>query len=257
MYTIVHYSPTGNAAYIAKLLSHHIEDSNVYALEHTAISSLPASEHLILLFAIHAFNAPGSVKRFVENMVVDQFKKVSLIGVGCNTSWINLAASKEIRRIVEGKSCEVIVDELIAMPLTFIMSFPEDVIEEQIATAKASIKVLAEVIRNSTDSSKAIPFKSHLINAVGKVEPFAARLFGLELHAKKSCIQCGLCVRECPVGNIRMDDKGKIKFGFKCTMCMRCIYKCPTQSITPRLSKFIPIKKGYSLDAHLPSKGKE
>jgi len=249
---IVHYSPTGNAAYLAALLGREFEDSKVYALEHTEIKSLEESEHLVIFFAIHAFNAPGTVGKFLEQMGPKQFKAVSLIGVGCNTSWINMAASKDLRKIVESKGGHVVVDEVMAMPLTFILSFPETVIEDQLTTADETIKDIAVAIRNGKESKSEIPLKAHLIQRIGQAEPFAARFFGLELHAKKSCIQCGLCVRECPVKNIKMTDEGKIKFGFKCTMCMRCIYDCPTKAITPRISKFIPIKEGYSIKRHTP-----
>ena len=109
--------------------------------------------------------------------------------------------------------------------------------------------VLYEVV-----SYKRIQFKSYLLSKIGKIEPVAAGFFGAELYAKKSCNQCGQCVRECPEHNIRLKDNGKIRFGFKCMMCMRCIYNCPQKSITPKISKFIPIKNGYSIDRYV-SKG--
>ncbi len=101
MHTIVQFSPTGNTAYIANLLSEHLEASPVYALEHTDANTLVKSEHLIILYAIHAFNAPKTVKRFVNKISSDTFRKISLIGVGCNDIWVNYGASKEIRKILE------------------------------------------------------------------------------------------------------------------------------------------------------------
>lgn len=251
MYTIVQFSPTGNTAYIAGILSESLGVDQVYALEHTLPTKLKESEHLIILFAIHAFNAPKTVKRFVEELPSDRFKKISLIGVGCNDIWVNYAASNEIRKILEQKSYQIVVDEIIAMPLTFIMSFPEKVISNQLIEARDLINKISIDIKNSIESKKQLPVKSLLVNRIGRIEPFAARFFGLELYAKKTCVQCGLCVKECPEGNIRMKNGGKIKFGFKCMMCMRCIYNCPTKSITPRISKFIPIKKGYSIERYI------
>ena len=251
MFTLVQFSPTGNTAYIAKLLSEHLNSNDVYALEHTTPENLVHSEHLVILYAIHAFNAPKTVKRFVKTLPQNMFKKVSLIGVGCNDSWVNDAASKEIRKILEDKSCQIVVDEIMAMPLTLIMSFPEDVISAQLKKAHDVAQLIASKILNGAVSEKQIPCKSSLLSKIGKIEPFAARFFGLELHAKKNCNQCGLCVRECPEGNIQLKDNGKIRFGFKCIMCMRCIYNCPQKAITPRISKFIPIKNGYSIDLYV------
>jgi len=251
MFTIVQFSPTGNTAYIANLLSKCLKSNGVYALEHTPPETLVNSDHLVILYAIHAFNAPKTVKRFVKALPPDKFKKISLIGVGCSDIWVNYGASKDIRKILENKSYQIFVDEIIAMPLTFIMSFPENVIKAQLDTAHKIIKKISGNVLDEVSTDKHIPFKSHLLSKIGKIEPFAARFFGLELHAKKSCNQCGLCVRECPEKNILLKDNGKIIFGFKCIMCMRCIYNCPQKAITPRISKFIPIKKGYSIDNYV------
>jgi len=49
-------------------------------------------------------------------------------------------------------------------------------------------------------------------------------------------------------------DTRKLKFGIKCMMCMRCIYNCPTKAIELRISKFIPIRNGYSIKNYLSEK---
>lgn len=248
MFTIVQFSPTGNTAYLAKQLRKQLKTTHSYALEHTDPTTLHASEHLVILFPIHGFNAPKTVRRFTKDLPPGRFKKISLIGVGCNDLWINDGASMDIRNILTDKAYPIVVDETIAMPLTFVLRFPDDLVKTQIEKANRTIEILASHILNGVVSHKRIPFKAHLISKVGKIEPVAAKFFGLELYAKKSCIQCGLCVKECPERNIKLNVEGKIKFGFNCIMCMRCIYNCPQKAITPRISKFIPIKNGYSID---------
>ena len=255
MYTIIQFSPTGNANYIAEQLARSLgNQTKVLPLEHTDASKLEKGNHLVVVYAIHAFNAPRTVKRFIKNLPIDLYKQVSLIGVGCNTSWANDSASKDVRKILNNKSYKIIVDKVIAMPLTFIMSFPNEVINAQLTKALLDIEQFSKDIEASNISHKGIAFKSNIVTFIGRAEPFASRFFGLELHAKKGCTQCGLCVRECPKKNIKMITEGKIHFGFKCIMCMRCIYKCPVQVITPRISKFIPISKGYSISNYLKDK---
>lgn len=250
MYTIVSFSPTGNTNHIASMLSNYLGGGEVLKLEHIKVDDLEKSDHLVLLYAIHAFNAPRTVKRFVKDLPKGMYKHISLIGVGCNTSWINYAASKDIKRLLENKSYEIVVDEIMAMPLTLVMNFPDDLIKEQLVDASKRIRTIGDSIKALKVSNRDIPVKTHVLNFVGRAESGAARMFGLELHANDQCIQCGLCVRECPEKNITMKDD-KIKFGFKCSMCMRCIYNCPTKAISPYISKFIPVKGGYRLDKYL------
>jgi len=252
MYTILQFSPTGNARHIANLLGQSLsETSPILALEHTDPLTLEKGDHLILVHAIHAFNAPRTVKRFISRLPEGLYKKISLVAVGCNTSWVNDAVSRDLKVILESKNYKVYVDEIIDMPLTFIMSFPEDHIKEQFLTASDKVEDISNKIKSSYVSQRDIVTKTHVVNFLGRAEPFASRFFGLELHAQKSCTKCGLCVRECPENNIRMTQEGQIRFGFKCMMCMRCIYNCPVKAIRPRISKFIPISKGYSINKYL------
>lgn len=250
MYEILQFSPTGNSAYVAKLIGEGLT-SNIYPLEHTSQSTLKADTHLILVFSIHAFNAPRTVKRYVKALTSGKFKFVSLIAVGCNTSWVNSAATRDLRKVLEAKGYDIIVDTVVAMPLTLVTGFPDDLIQDQLKEIKTRCKEIVKDIDIGKKYSVTIPFKTHMIHSLGYIEDQAAKLFGLELHAKKTCIKCGLCIRECPEDNIKMNKNNKVKFGIKCMLCMRCIYNCPTRSITPWISKFIVIKGGYKLSDHL------
>ncbi len=252
MHTIIQFSPSGNAAHIADLLNKELgSEKAVLALEHTNPITLEEDDHLIIVHAIHAFNAPRTVKRFLRMLPSGLYKHVSLIAVGCAESWVNEAVFKDSQKILSAKGYSLMVQEIIAMPLTFIMAFPEDLIESQIKEATSKVEKIAKAISAEQRTIRSIPIKSHVVNFVGRAESGAAKIFGIELHANKSCTQCGLCVRECPEKNIRMDENGKLHFGLNCLMCMRCIYNCPEKAISPRISKFIPISKGYKLTNHL------
>lgn len=251
MYTIIQYSPTGNTAYLASKLGDALGTDTIHALEHLNYEDIKPCQHLIIMYAVHAFNAPKVVKDFIKHLPSGKAKYVSLVAVGCNDTWINDAATAEIQRMLTNKDYKVCVQKVIAMPLTLVMAFPEALIKEQIASSDEIIAALAADITACVVVSKDVAFKTKVIKKVGAIEPLAARFFGLELHAKKSCIQCELCVKNCPTKNIKMAQNGKIKFKFKCSMCLRCIYQCPRKSITPYVSKFIPIKEGYDINKYL------
>jgi ferredoxin len=250
MYTIVYFSPTGNVLHLAKILADNLgsDRTKILPMEFVEQNQLKISKQLILLYPIHGFNAPRTVKRFIKNLPSGLFEFVSLLGVGCTTNWLNDAASSDLKKILIKKNYSILVDEILAMPLTFIMEFPIEVATKLITESEEKIKNISTSIAKEKKSTGKIKAQSHLLNFLGKAENPAARLFGLELHADKNCTSCGICWNNCPEKNIQKNSLNKPKFGFKCIMCMRCIYNCPEKSISPRFSKFIPIKKGYSLD---------
>ena len=253
MYTLLYFSPTGNAKYLAGILNSHLEifQDQVLPLEFTKAEELKPDSHLIILYPVHGFNAPRTVKRFARNLPPALFEQVSLIGVGCNTTWVNGAVSEDLRKILTKKDYKILLDEILAMPLTFLMNFPDDVNLRLIAESEIKIAELCDSLREGRQSEHRVPTRSRVLNFMGKAESPAARFFGLELHANKQCTSCGTCWTNCPEQNIKEKKNGKPGFGFSCLMCMRCIYQCPEQAISPRMSKFIPIRKGYTLSKYV------
>jgi len=243
---IIYFSPTGNTKYVAKILSKELGIEKIHALEKVRVEEL-ATDELILMFSIHAFNPTRTLNRFVKNLPTGLFKKIHLIAVGCNTAWVNEAVSVDIKKRLENKGY-VVTTNIMAMPLTLVVSFPDDLIQKTIEEAKETVKKIALEIKEGSNIENPIPFKSKLIHTVGKAEDFAARFFGLELHAKKGCTSCSVCWSRCPEDNIKPNKKNLPKFGLKCMMCMRCVYECPEHVITPYMAKFLVHKKQYNIN---------
>ena len=239
-------------AHLAKMLADRLDSDGVKTvpLEFTQADQLAKDKHLVLLYPIHSFNAPRNVKQFVKRLPPGLYDTASLIAVGCTTSWVNHAVSSDLQRLLTKKGYPIVLDELLAMPLTFILSFPDELACKLVAESEKEIQEIGRSLVEGRRTKPGVSVQSRLLNFVGKAETFASRLFGLELYAGENCTLCGTCWRNCPVKNIE-NKNGKPRFGFKCLMCMRCIYNCPEKAISPRFSKFIPIKKGYSLSEYL------
>lgn len=253
MYRIAYYSPTGNTLHLAKQIASYFGQTEADLINiGTAKPELPKTgSHLILMSAINGFNLPQRVIDYARRLDSDTCQTVSIVAVGCNDIWINDAATLQVSRILEKKGIGIQVNEVLAMPLTFIMSFPEEAGKSVISKSEKALGQLVEKIQKGEVAQKLIPTKAKVISRMGRLEKPAARMFGLELHASKKCTSCGKCWRECPAGNIKKTANGKPKFGFKCTMCMKCIYECPEKAIGPYVSRFIPIKGGYRLADYL------
>lgn len=254
MYSLVYFSPTGNALHLTKILADHLDSDQVdiQALEFVDPNQLKPDQHLVLIYPVHGFNAPRTVKRFVKALPSGLYDSISLIGVGSMTAWLNGAVSLELRNKLNQKGYPIVVDEILAMPLTFIMAIPDKAAYHCIDESEKRIIEIGHAIVEGKASQSKVAGKSKVVNFLGKIEKPAARLFGLELHANNNCTSCGTCWENCPEKNIKKNSKGKPHFGFSCIMCMRCIYNCPEKAISPRFSKFIPIRKGYDLKKFRP-----
>jgi flavodoxin/NAD-dependent dihydropyrimidine dehydrogenase PreA subunit len=69
-----------------------------------------------------------------------------------------------------------------------------------------------------------------------------SRLFRVD---ERLCDSCGLCVEQCPTGNISIIGDGGPTWGRNCLLCLTCEMKCPTRAITSPASwrLFRPIVK--------------
>ena len=249
---IVFFSPTGNVKYLAQRLYEALQQKKIAArllpLEHTDPTTLEKNGDMVLLYSIQGFNPPRTVIRFARNLPSGLLKRVSIISVGSADTWPNAAASLSLKNILEKKGYSIHRNELLAMPLTFVMALPDDQCEKLICKAEEKMDQITATLLSDQKTISIVPFKSKLLTGIGRGEGLAARLFGLELHANDACSSCGLCVRECPENNITMNKNNKPVFGLNCLMCLRCIYNCPENAISPRISKFIPIKGGYTIE---------
>lgn len=250
MSTIAYFSYTGNTKFLATELQNQLE-AHLFNVAFDDVNTLRSGDHLILMFAIHAFNAPDAVLHFAKQIPAQMFKHVHFIAVGCNQLWVNDAATLKLKSYFENKGYDVGVNRTLAMPLTLITKFPSEAGTKMVEEAKLQLIEISHDIKDLVIDNKAVSFKAKSLNSVGKLEKTAAKLFGLELYANDNCISCGRCWNECPMHNITCGKHQKPKFGFKCSICMKCIYDCPKNAIQPRVSKFIPVKGGYSLKDYL------
>lgn len=52
-----------------------------------------------------------------------------------------------------------------------------------------------------------------------------------KFHVTDACISCGMCVRTCPLNNVRPDSNGRPVWGSNCTQCLGCYNVCPRHAV--------------------------
>jgi flavodoxin/ferredoxin len=61
------------------------------------------------------------------------------------------------------------------------------------------------------------------------VEQIYSRLFRVD---RDRCTACGLCIQECPTGNIAQDSEGYPDWGRNCLLCLYCEMNCPAEAVS-------------------------
>jgi flavodoxin/ferredoxin len=250
---IVYFSGTGGTAFAAKSLAASITGAKVRASEifRDKNPKVEQGEMLVLMYPVYAADAPAPVLRWIDSIKKQEGLKAVVISVsgGGEISPNTACRVKSIRRL-EKKGFIVMGEYMLCMPSNFIAPTDYDLAASLINILPQKCKKIADEIAVEKTNRKKPLIIDRIMLIFFALEKFGAKFFGRLLKADESCNGCGLCAAKCTRANIKM-DKGRPKFGWKCVICMRCLYSCPKDSIYARfpILKKAVLEKGFDLDS--------
>ncbi len=233
----IYLSGTGNTKHCVEKLTKLVEnDAKCYPLEHPQIIDMLNTQDTIFLgYPTQFSNAPFMVREFINrNASLWKGKKVFLIntmglfsgdGTGCTA------------RILKKYGAEILGGIQVKMPDSVCDSkLLKKSLEENkriIKEADERIKKAVAQIKQGNYPQEGLSFIAHIKGLFGQRLWFYRKTTGYtdKLKISDACVGCGLCSKECPMHNIRMEDKKAVP-GKQCTMCYRCISLCPQKAIT-------------------------
>lgn len=275
---IVYYTGTGSTKLVAEEVQSNLSMKNVTADMHRLteaskddlIQKAAACQSLILIYAVHAFNAPDLVYTWLRDLneqgqLTDGMQKkamvISVSGGGDMLS--NTACRVKAKRLLEKKRFKVVTEAMVAMPNNWMSATPDDI-------SKALIGVMPKKVDQWIDAfiqNKAVgvlPTKviDRVITSLGRLEVKGGIQFGKNIKVGEACNGCGWCANNCPASNITMVDSDRAAnnmqtdhaipiFGQVCHFCLGCIYGCPQKALTPGKMKFAVIPTGYPLNKYM------
>ena len=249
------FSGTGNTEFVSGLLEARFEevglDVEARRMEDVLRSGsrVDVESYDLIGFGhpIHGFGAPRIVYDFIDTLAPGQGLRAFVFKTAADFIAINNGASVGAIRKLRRKGYEVFYDRIICMPSNWAVRYDDELARQLCDTAvvKAS-HMCGEILAGKERLPRTGPIAGAVVRLVGLGEDLGARLFGKELRASDACIDCDTCIDNCPTGNIHRED-GRITFGWDCVWCMRCIYDCPQQAISPRFTKFCVLKDGYDI----------
>jgi ferredoxin/flavodoxin len=255
---IVYFSGTGGTARVELSFEKSFSEKGFEVVKvpldmqevgHQEVPSIEDSVGLlVLIFPVHAFDAPMPVYEWIEDSPKGNHLPCAVISVsGGGELWLNNACRVGCIQELENKGYNVFYERMLVMPSNIFV-----VTNEQLAIQL--LKVLPLKVENSigeilagTKRRRRKPLFTKILAAISKLEKENASKFGRDLKANSNCTGCGWCARKCPRKNIKIVN-GQPFFENRCVFCLRCVYGCPDKAIYSEHYGFLLIKEGLNLN---------
>ena len=232
----IYLSGTGNTKHITELLFKEIgAKGDLVPIESPDVSKALKDDELIIAYPTQFSNIPYLVRDFIIIHKADwKGKKIFLIttmglfagdGTGCAARLL-----KKYGAEITG-GLQIIMPDSIGDCKALKKSHEQN--KEIIAKADKRSVQAAELIRAGRFPKEGLSFWAHLAGLFGQRLWFYNKTtdYSKKLKISDSCIGCGLCASNCPMGNLVIQN-GKAVNLEKCAMCYRCISSCPKKAIT-------------------------
>lgn len=233
------FSGTGNTLKACELYKQEFEKHNVDTLLYCikgGFKDIPNPndfDYVGFAYPVHGFNAPKILLDFAKALPKSsqRGKLYFIVKTSGEPLKINNVSSIKLTSILRKKGYSLMSEYHYVMPYNMIFRHTEAMAYRMMSTVEALAPIEArEVLHKEPHLLKSIPF-GRFISWIVRIEQPAMKVNGRFFKVdKKKCIGCGMCERNCPVGNIHIDEKGKFHFGGDCLMCTRCSFNCPTDA---------------------------
>lgn len=255
--SVIYFSGTGGTKRVAKAIESSLLNRNyqvnLIAIDQSAsaihstdeLEILKKSSTAILVFAVHAFDAPEPVYEWISQIRCNDLSTAVLSVSGGGEVWPNIGCREDIIKLLESHGFNVKYEKMLVMPCNWVFKIDDNLSMHLINEMPNKVdkildKFLTKTIRRTNHH------KGWLARKITLLEKKTASRFAQSFNVSERCISCQWCVKHCPVNNIQL-VKNKPVFSNKCVMCFRCVYGCKIGAIETK--NFQVLKKGFDLNA--------
>ena len=243
------FSGTGNTLKVAREYAKALGVETMICSMTSSFDELPSPEGFALVgigYPVHAFNAPHIVEKFVRWLKCDSRKPLFLFHTGGEGLCLNDSSSASIRHIL-GRCFDILSERHYVMPYNMIFRHSDAMVKHMVTYMRRLVPLHAKSILSCQHERFRLMPLRHLLSVILRIEWIYARVQGRYMKAGMECSGCGLCVRSCPMGNIRMED-GRPVFGNDCMLCVRCSFSCPDNAVSIGLLNGWKVNGPYDFD---------
>lgn len=249
---IAYYTGTGCTEMVARCFVSHFEkrgcNCSLTRITHQVPPHDSSKDLLMLLFPVHAFNAPGGVYHWIKQLspIVDHTDAAVIsVSAGGEISPNTACRVSSINKL-KSKGYHTIYESMIVMPSNWTVANEPPIDSLLIHTLpQKTQKIVNDLLTGRQKRSRPLAM-DRVFSHLGELEKTGAKLWGKGIKPLAHCNGCSWCAKACPAGNITMND-GTPFFGGSCHMCLKCIYGCPKKALEPAFFKSAIIKDGFSI----------
>lgn len=234
----VYFSGTGNTKFcVGRFLAEYDHSENIFSIEEKGTLDIIQNNHEIVIgYPVQYSNIPKVLRDYViSNQYIWKGKKIFIIatmGLFCGDGAGILA------RLLSGCDAVIVGGLHLKMPDSIgdVRVLKRNFEKNRKLVKRAEEKIHKAVcsIKSGKTPQEGLGMGCRLAGLFGQRLYFGWKTKRytdkLKINPQK-CIGCGLCKDLCPMGNISIKN-GFAVSGDQCTMCYRCISRCPKQAIT-------------------------
>jgi len=233
--TIYFFTGTGNSLRVAKLLAERLGDCELVAIAKVwkmeRVES--KSESVGFVFPLYYFGLPKIVYDFLQNLIID--KSSYFFSVITSAEDIIDFPFQQINNILKMKGKKLNAGSVINMPNNYIMGYdvtPEVRRRKLFDIMFNKIRLISEIIKSKGENitEEILEKESERQQRINNEFREGVNEMDESFYATDSCNSCGICVKVCPVNNIKLIN-GIPEWQHKCQLCLACLHFCPEIAI--------------------------
>lgn len=228
------FSGTGNSRYVAGRIAEALQENMVdlnAKIKSNDNSPVQTGCNVIVVAPTYAWRIPRIVSAWLSKVELLGAERIWFV-MDCGGEIGN--AAKYNRQLASQKGLCYMGTMQIIMPENYIAMFGVPQAEEARKIVEKAEPDIDEVIAHIKAEQVFAAPRNNLYDRFmsGPVNPIFYQFFvkATAFQASDACIDCGQCVKKCPMNNIQLKD-GTPVWGKECTHCMACICYCPTEAI--------------------------